>query len=82
VSKTQQRLGDWRVICARSGFRCWASETEMDPVIKMRVLRRFVDVQNPQDFQSAVSDRQAAPWSQPPGTDQFRSATAVTPSSL
>jgi hypothetical protein len=82
MSQTQQRPGDWRVICAKSGFKCWASETVMDPVSKMRVLRRFVDVQNPQDFLRAVPDRQAAPWTQPPGTDQFRSAIAVRPSDL
>jgi hypothetical protein len=77
----EQRPGDWRVTCAKSGFKCWASETVIDPVSKMRVLRRFADVQNPQDFSVSVRES-PPPWTQPPGTDQFRSATAVRPSDL
>lgn len=82
MSGHEQRLGDWRIICAKSGFKVWASETVVDPVSKMRVLRRFVDVRNPQDFLTSVKDDPSVPFSQPPGTDTFRSSTAVRPSDL
>lgn len=41
--------GDFNVICDISGFKCKASET----VIQwngLRVLKRFADTRNPQDF--------------------------------
>lgn len=82
MTTQEQRQGDWKIVCAKSGFTCWASETVVDPVSKMRVLRRFVDVRNPQDFLTGVKDDQSVPFSQPPGTDTFRSPVAVRPSDL
>lgn len=55
MSGDEQRIGDYRVICDLSGFKCWASET----VVQwngLRVLRRFADVRNPQDFLKGVPE--------------------------
>lgn len=41
--------GDYNVICDLSGFKCKASETVLQ-WNGLRVLRRFADERNPQDF--------------------------------
>lgn len=55
MSSDYARPGRFRVICDLSGFKCWDDET----VIQwngLRVLRRFADVRNPQDFLRAVPE--------------------------
>lgn len=74
------RLDDYRVICDASGFKCWASETAIQ-WDGARVLKRFLDNRNPQDFVRAVPDNQRVnnPRAEPP--DQFISSP-VLPSDL
>lgn len=53
----EQRVGDWRFVCDISGFDGWAS----DSVIQwngLRVLKRFAEERQPQDFVKAVRDDQ------------------------
>lgn len=67
----EQRPGDYRVICDRSGFKCWASETVMEEGTNLRVHRRFADPKHPQDEVRGVRDNQSVPNPRPPGEDVF-----------
>lgn len=67
----EQRPGDWRVICAKSGFKAWASDCVKDPVSGFYVLRRFADEKNPQDYRTGIQDDPSVPWAQPEATDTF-----------
>jgi hypothetical protein len=73
----EQRIGDHLVICDRSGFKCWASETLVEWT-GLRVRRDLADKsRHPQDFVRAVPDKQAVanPRSEP--TDTYLSATVL-----
>lgn len=77
---TRAVLGDWNVRCDLSGFKCKASET----VLRwdgLRVLRRFSEERQPQDFIRGVKDNPAVPWTRPEGEDVFIT-TPVTPGDL
>jgi hypothetical protein len=66
----EARPDDFRVICDLSGFKCWASET----VIQwngLRVLRRFADERNPQDFVAPVRESPGVPDARPEGPDVY-----------
>lgn len=73
--------GDWNVVCDASGFECKASETVLT-WDGLRVLRRFADKRNPQDFVRGVVDRQAVPWARPEPPDVFLEPGQVTPEDL
>lgn len=80
MSGDQQRIGDFRVICDASGFKCWASET----VIQwngLRVLRRFADVRNPQDFLRGRPEGRPPQNTRPEGPDVYQ-VGLVHPSDL
>lgn len=78
----EQRPGDFRVICDRSGFKCWASETVVE-WNGLRVLKRFADVtRHPQDFVRGVKDNPSVSNPRPEGADVFLSPGDVTPESL
>lgn len=84
MSGDEQRAGDWRVICDRSGFKVWASEC-VKTWDGLRVHRRFVgdeQQRHPQDLVRGVPDRQAVAWTRPEATDVFLSAGSVTPADL
>lgn len=70
----EQRPGDWRVQCAKSGFQAWASECVKDEVSGLYVLRRFADHKHPQDYRTGVPDDPSVPWSQPEPADTFISS--------
>ena len=82
MSGHEQRPGDWRVICQRSGFKCWASETVLERRSGLRVHRRFADQEHPQDYRSGIADDTSVPFTSPEATDTFLSPGDVTPSSL
>lgn len=63
------RPGDFRVICDRSGFLAWASETVLEPWSGMRVLARYADVRNPQDFPVRIKEQSKVPDARPEGAD-------------
>lgn len=72
---------DYNVICGLSGFKCKASET----VLRwdgLRVLRRFSEERQPQDFVRGVKDNSTVPWARPEQADTFVAVGAVTPGSL
>lgn len=77
----EQRPGDWRVICAKSGFKAWASECVKDPVSGFYVLRRFADERNQQDDVRGIPDDPSVPWTQPEAADTFI-VTPITPADL
>jgi hypothetical protein len=80
----EQRVGDYRVICDLSGFKCWASETVMT-WNGLRVLRRFAGTEtsrHPQDFVRGVKDDQSVPNPRPEAGDTFLGVNDVTASSL
>lgn len=85
MSGHEQRPGDWRVICARSGFKCWASECAKDWE-GFWVLKRFLGSEaqrHPQEAPFVPTPHEGrVPWTQPPGTDIFRSPTSVTKNDL
>lgn len=77
-------LGDYRVACDYSGFKCWASETAKT-WDGYRVLRRFLGseyARHPQDLVKGVRDDQSVPDPRPEGSDTFLEPGDVTPSSL
>lgn len=74
-------LGDWKCICDISGFECLASET----VLRwdgLRVLKRFSETRQPQDFVRGVRDNPAVPWTRPEQADTFLEPGGVTAESL
>lgn len=77
----EQRLNDFRVICDRSGFKCWASETTMT-WDGLRVLRRFSEARHPQDFARGVADDQRVTNPRPEAADTFLAAGDVTQDDL
>lgn len=70
----EQRIGDYRVICDRSGFKCWASETVLEDRTGLRVLRRFADPRHPQDDRRAIPDDTSVPDARPEAADVFLSS--------
>lgn len=76
----EQRPGDYRVVCDRSGFNCWASETVIE-WNGLRVLERFSEQRHPQDFIKAVPDNQTVPNPRPVQPDTFIE-TRVLPEDL
>lgn len=67
----EQRPGDYKVCCDRSGFVCWASETVMEEGTGLRVHRRFADKKHPQDDVRGVRDNQSVPNPRPEAPDTF-----------
>lgn len=77
----ETRLGDYHVICDRSGFKCWASQT----VVQwdgLRVFKPFAEERQPQDFVRGVKDDQTVWNPRPEGTDTFLAPGDVTPEDL
>lgn len=74
-------VGDFNVICDLSGFKCKASETVID-WLGRRVLRRFADVRNPQDFPVTIREQVGVPNARPEGADVYVSPVSVTPADL
>lgn len=82
MSGHEQRPGDWRVICALSGFKAWASDCVKDDATGRYVLRRFADQRHPQDFRKPIPDDPSVPFAQPERADTFVAPGDVTPADL
>ncbi len=79
--KTGAVIGDWNTICDISGFKCKASET----VLRwdgLRVLARFSEERQPQDFVRGVRDNPAVPWVRPEQDNDFLEVGDVTAAGL
>lgn len=76
----EARLGDFRVICDRSGFKCWASETVIEEGTRLRVRRDFADQRNPQDFPVKVREGGSVRNARPEGEDSY--PARITPADL
>jgi hypothetical protein len=84
MSGHEQRIGDYRVICDYSGFKCWASET-VTTWNGYRVLRRFIGSEvsrHPQDLVRGVSEDPSVKNARPEAADTFLNPGDITPSSL
>lgn len=84
MSGYEQRPGDYRVICDRSGFKVWASETVLT-WNNLRVHRRFLGDEtsrHPQDLVRGRSDDQSVPWSRPEATDTYLTPGDITQDDL
>lgn len=79
--QTDAILGDWNVVCDLSGFECKASETRLR-WDGLRVLARFWEARQPQDFVRGVADNPAVPWTRPETPDVFLNVGDVTVSDL
>lgn len=79
--KTGAVLGDWNVVCDLSGFECKASETRLR-WDGLRVLARFWEERQPQDFVRGVRDDPSVPWTRPEVADTFLEVGDVTPENL
>jgi len=80
--KGEQRKGDYRVICDRSGFKVWNSQciVEWD---NLKVYAPFADkFRQPQDFVRGVPDYQNVPMPRPGQPDVFLTPGEVTPGDL
>lgn len=78
----EQRIGDHRAICDRSGFKVWASECvrEWNGLL---VHRRFADrTRHPQDFVRGVTDNPTVRNPRPETADTFLGVNEVTAASL
>lgn len=78
--KGELRPGDFRIVCDRSGFNGWASETVIE-WNGLRVLRRFSEQRHPQDFVRAIPDNQSVQNPRPVQPDTFIT-TPVRPEDL
>lgn len=74
--KGEQRIGDWKVICDRTGFECWASETVLE-WNGLRVRRQSAEQRHPQDFVRGVPDNPTVPFTRPESADVFIATNAV-----
>lgn len=79
--ENQARVGDYLVICDRSGFKVWASDTVMEWT-GLRVDKRFVDKRNPQDFLRGVKESCPPKNTRPEPEDTFLSPGDVTQDDL
>lgn len=81
MSGYEQRMGDFRAVCDRSGLLCWNSElvTEWTGA---RVLKRFAEPRHPQDFVRGVADDQTVRNARPEQADTFLSPGDVRPQDL
>lgn len=85
MSTQGQRPGDYKFVCALSGFVGWASDSALTSE-GHRVLRRFLGAEankHPQEASApVVRDEGRVPWARPEPAFVFRAATAVTPADL
>lgn len=81
MTKTVAVKGDWNAVCDLSGFECKASET-VRRWDGLRVLRRFSEERQPQDFVRGVKDNQSVPWARPEAPDTFLEPGDVTAGDL
>jgi len=77
---TYAQKGTWNSECDLSGFKCKASETALR-WDGMRVLKRFWEERQPQDFVRGVKDDPSVPWTRPGSPDVFIT-TPVRPEDL
>jgi hypothetical protein len=83
MSGSEQRIGDFRIICDFSGFKGWASESTMTWDGR-RVLNRFLGEEqqrHPQDLVKAVRDDPRVSNPRPETADVFLTSD-VLPSDL
>lgn len=79
MSGSEQRIGDYRVLCDRSGFKVWASET-VTTWDGLRVHRRFAGKEtqrHPQELVRGVPDNQNVPNPRPEPADVFLSSPVL-----
>lgn len=74
--------GDYRVICDRSGFKVWASETVIEAKTGARVLARFADKQNPADFPVHIRETNNVTNARTEQPDVFLTPGQITPADL
>jgi hypothetical protein len=72
--------GSWNAVCDLSGFEGKASEFALR-WDGLRVLRRFWEERQPQDFVRGMKDDPSVPWTRPETPDVFIT-TPVTPGDL
>lgn len=81
----EQRPGDWKFVCAYSGFAGWASDSALTHE-GHRVLKRFLGSEaqrHPQEGRTPVVHNEGkAPWTRPEAPFTFREPTDVTPADL
>lgn len=65
--------GDYRVICDRTGFKVWASDTRLE-WNGLRVRKQDWEPRHPQDFVRGRRDRQIVADARPEATDSFETA--------
>jgi len=70
VMRHKIKPGDWLSVCDRSGFVNYASRMRKE-WNNLRVLDRFWEIRQPQDFVRGKQDHQAAPHTRPRGVDTF-----------
>lgn len=75
------RPGDYLVVCDRTGFTVYASDTVKE-WNGLRVRRQSFEHRQPQDFVKGREDRQAVPDARPRTEDVFLDPGDVTVESL
>ncbi len=68
---------DYRVICDRSGFKVWASDTKLQ-WDNLRVDKRFYETRHPQDFLRSIPDRQDVPNPRTESEDTYVTVNQVS----
>lgn len=79
--KSYYRMGDYNVICDRTGFKVKASQTRKE-WNGLRVLNRVWEPRHPQDFLTSKADHQAVPDPRSESADVFVGTNEVQPGDL
>lgn len=81
MSANYFKMGDWNVICDRTGFKVKYSSARKE-WNNLIVRNQSWEVRHPQDFIRAVKDVQAVPMARPRNTINYLGATEVTADDL
>ena len=65
------KLGDWDVICDRTGFKCKFSQCVLEEKTNALVLKEVVDPVHPNDFEKSAPENPAVPISRPEAEDVY-----------
>jgi len=73
----EEKIGDYRALCQRCGFKYWASEMSKE-WNGLYVCKKCWEPRHPMDFQRAKKEDTSVPWTSPDDTEAVLQITDVT----
>jgi len=73
----EEKIGDYRALCQRCGFKYWASEMSQE-WNGLYVCKKCWEPRHPMDFQRAKKEDTGLPWSSPDDNEATLTITDVT----